>query len=85
MEYKVLVRLFVPEIEEEYEIYIPINKFVGEVVKSINQLINSMSSGILPIKDEVYLINRQTGACYLGDTLIRDTDIRNGTELVMIL
>ncbi|MBR2708865.1 hypothetical protein IKE98_00840 [Candidatus Saccharibacteria bacterium] len=85
MEYKVLVRLFVPEIGEEYEIYIPINKFVGEVVESINQLTNSMSSGILPIKDEIYLINRQTGACYSGDTLIRDTDIRNGTELVMIL
>ena len=85
MEYKVLVRLFVPEIEEEYEIYIPINKPVGEIVKSINQLTNSMSTGILPIKDEIYLINRHTGVCYSSDALVRDTDIRNGTELVMIL
>ena len=85
MEYRVLIRLFVPEIEEEYEMYIPINKFVGEIVRSINQLTNSMSAGVLPIKDEVYLINRHTGVCYSGDMLIRDTDIRNGTELVMIL
>lgn len=85
MEYRVLVRLFVPEIEEEYEMYIPINKPVGEIVKSINQLTNSMSAGVLPLKDEIYLINRYTGACYSGDAIIRETDIRNGTELVMIL
>ena len=85
MEYRVLIRLLVPEIEEEYEIYIPINKTVGEIVKSINQLTNSMSAGVLPVKDEIYLINRYTGVCYPGDAVIRDTDIRNGTELVMIL
>ena len=83
MEYKVLIRLYVPEIEEEFEVYIPINKTVYEVTASLNQLVN-MLSRVYPIKDTTILYNRRSGAPYLSDVLIRDTDIRNGTELVMI-
>ena len=83
MEYKVLVKLFVPEIEETYEAYIPINRTVGHVVLSLNQLINSIS-GIYPLNQNLLLYNRRTGVPYDRGLLVRDTDIRNGTELVMI-
>ena len=83
MEYKVLVRLFVPEIEDSYEAFIPINKTVGEVTVLFNQLVSNIS-GIYPQDKNIILYNRRTGVPYDRGLLIRDTDIRNGTELAMI-
>ena len=83
MEYKVLIRLFVPEIEDKYEVYIPINKTIGEITPLINQLVTSASK-VYPPERNIFLYNRRTGILYSRDSLVRDTDIRNGTELVMI-
>ena len=42
MEYKVLIKLFVPEIEEAYEAYIPINKTVGQVSVLLNHMVSKI-------------------------------------------
>lgn len=83
MEYKVLIKLYLPEIEESYEAYIPLYKTVAEVSGLLNQMAHSMAD-IFPILPTTLLYNRRTGVLYDQATLIVDTDIRNGTELVMI-
>ncbi len=83
MEYKALIKLFVPEIEETFELYIPINKTIGELSILLKQTVNSLS-GAYPIKPRVELWNRRTNMFYSYGLLVRDTDIKNGTELVMI-
>lgn len=82
MEYKVLIKLFVPEIKEAYEMYIPINKTVGELTLLLCKLVNDLSK-VYPIKDNACLCNRHTGIIYEKNYLVRDTDIRNGTELII--
>lgn len=82
MEYKVLVTILVPEIEKNFEIYIPVNKTIGEVMKLINKLINESTSGIFPMKNNFALCNRFTNEVYSFNKFVRDTDIRNGTQLV---
>ena len=37
MEFKVLVTILVPEIEKNFEIYLPVNKTIGEVLILINK------------------------------------------------
>lgn len=82
MEYKVLVLILVPEIEKKFEIYLPVNRTIGDVLRYINKLINENTSGIFPIKNNVVLCNRFTNEVYSFNKYIRDTDIRNGTQLV---
>lgn len=82
MEYKVLVKLFVPEIEDTYEMYIPINKTVGEISELICKLINDLSK-VYPPKKNACLCNRHSGIIYEKNIKIIQTDIRNGTELVL--
>ena len=67
MQYKVLIKLYVPEVEESYEAYIPINKTIYTVNKTLK------------------LYNRYTGMLYDYTKIVRDTDIRNGSQLVAIL
>ena len=83
MEYKVLIRIYVPEIEENYEIYIPINKTVYQTITTLNKIINNISGGIYPIKDNLTLYNRRTYQEYKLEEIIINTDIKNGTELVL--
>lgn len=83
MEYRVLIKLYAPEIEEIYEIYIPINKTIGEIAVLLNKLVNELSEAY-PIKPDVELYNRRTGALYAKNSVVRDTDIRHGTELIII-
>ena len=82
MDYKVMIKLLVPEIEKSYELYIPINRTISDVCKLINKLVNEDTYGLFPIRDDVLLCNRHTGEFYSYQSYIRDTNIRNGTQLV---
>ena len=42
MDYKVLVNIFVPETEQVFEMYIPINKTVSQVLILAIKLINNI-------------------------------------------
>lgn len=83
MEYKVLVEIFLPEIEERYEAYIPINKTIGEIVDLLLGLIRNQHDE-LPNDIKPKLYNRHNYRKYYGKEVVRTTDIRNGTELIMI-
>lgn len=83
MNNKVLIKLIVPEIENDYDLFIPINRRIGDIIKLISSAINEMSDGIF-IEKNRNLYNRDTGFQYYINDLVRETDIRNGTVLVLI-
>jgi len=83
MDYKVLVTVYVPEIERNFEFYIPINRRVELVIQLLNLAINNIMFEEFPIKDNLQLCNRRTGQIYDNGYYIRNTDIRNGTQLVL--
>ncbi len=82
MEYKVLVTIHVPEIEKAYEVYLPINRAIGDVCRLINKMINEDTNGVYPISDTIALCDKFTSEMYPYDKLVRETNIRNGSQLV---
>ncbi len=84
MQYKVLIVLYIPEIEEEYEFYIPVNKHIEEVIEILNKAVAEISYQVYPIKDNLKLVNRRTGEVYDNGSYVRNTTIKNGTQLVLI-
>lgn len=82
MKNKVLVKLIVPDIDSTYDIFIPINKKVGEIVLLITKSINEHENISLP--DNKILYDRNTGKNYDINVLLKDTDIRNGTNLILL-
>lgn len=83
MDFKVLVNVYVPEIEYNFEFYIPVNKYLNEVLLILNSAINEITHGEYPIKDDLHLCNRRTGESYELGKYVRNTDINNGTQLVL--
>ena len=84
MNNKVLVKVYVPTIEEQYDILIPLNRRIYNVVKLLVKAINELSNGYYEPKNKPILYNKITAIPYDENLSIRESNIRNGTELVLI-
>ncbi len=83
MKNKVLVELLVPELEKSYDIYIPISKRIGNVIFLLVKAINELGIDY-DMNNTIALFNRDTSMKYNPNDLVYNTDIRNGTTLILI-
>lgn len=84
MENKVLVEIVVPEILQTFDVYLPINKKMGNIIVLLNKAINELSNNCYPISQNKVLYNANTKELYQSDILLFNTNIRNGSKLVLI-
>lgn len=84
MENKVLIILNVPELDENYDMMIPISRKVGNLIELISKFLFEITDGKYSVDVHKSLYNKETGYRYNNNSLIADTDIRNGTRLVLI-
>lgn len=80
---KVFIIVHVPLIEEKYEVYIPIGKQIYKISSILGKAVSELSGGHFPIKEAV-LYSKDTGKAYNINLTVKETDIRNGSELVLI-
>lgn len=84
MENKVLVNLYVPFLEKKYEIFLPANKKIGEIISLVGKALNDVTGGYYIYRENERIYNRITGKEYSLGEMIKHTNIRNGTELVFM-
>lgn len=84
MKNKILIELIVPDVEETYNVYIPINKKVGNVIILLSKAIAESTNGRYKENEYNALYDGELGERYLMDTLIRNTNIRNGKKIILM-
>lgn len=84
MENKVLINLYVPFLEKKYEVFLPVNKKIGEIIYLLGKALNDITGGYYIYQQEEKLYNRFNGKEYQLNEIIKHTNIRNGTELVFM-
>ena len=84
MDNKVLVTIIVPLIEKKYEVFLPANKKKGEIVSLLSKGLVEVSNGYYIITNKEKLYNRMTGKEYNNNQILKNTDIRHGTWLVLM-
>lgn len=84
MKNKVLVELVVPTIESSFDVYLPINKRIGNIITLLNKTVAEFSEGCYEGTNNTALYNRETSEKYDVNTLLYNTDIRNGTTLILL-
>lgn len=84
MDNKVLVKLFVPLIEKQYEVFLPVGKKIGDIVILLSKSLVEVSGNYYQITNNEELYNRITGKAYDDTQILKNTDIRNGTELIIM-
>lgn len=83
MKNKINVDVVIPSLNETYNIFIPVNKTVGEVVSLINKAVNELTDGEFPISNSLSLINLYTGTLYNFSYSVKNNKIQNGSRLVL--
>ena len=84
MKNKVFVKIEVPEIDKTYDVYLPVNKKMGNIINLLNQAVNELSNGEFALSTENILYNKSTKERYSPDILLLNTSIRNGSVLILV-
>ena len=84
MNNKVLIKLLVPATGQTYDIFIPVNELVWKINKLIVKAISDISDNIINPQNKYVFVNKKTNKIYESNDIIINTDIRNGTELILL-
>lgn len=85
MNNKIIVKVILPNIELESDVFIPVNEQLWKIEKLIVKCVYDILSIAFNPKQESYvIINKITGQIYDKNQTVLNTDIRNGTELYFI-
>lgn len=81
---KVLVKIYVPMLEEIYDVWIPTHKRIFNVIILLIKAINELNDNCYKTKEMPILYDKITAEEYDINLKVRETTIKNGTELILI-
>ena len=84
LENKVLISVNVPQLESKYDIYVPVNRKIHYVIGMIKESLQQLSQGAFDVNNNYMLYNKETGIAYDMNILVRDSDIRNGSKVILL-
>ncbi len=84
MNNKILVKIYAPEFDKTFDVYIPVNYLIWKINKMLAKCIGDLCDYDIDLRKEFLLINKLTNEIYENNTIVRNTNIRNGTELIII-
>ena len=84
MNNKILIELYVPLIEKEYDVFIPVNKRIGIIKQLLEKGISELGDNGYEIKQDTNLYSKETGLPYMVQDFVKDTDIKNGSRIVLM-
>ena len=84
MNEKILVIVYVPLLEESYNIFVPVSKKVGVIKKLLEKTVGELKYPEYSQNSKFLLYNKDSNINYNNDVYIKNTDIRNGTKLVLL-
>lgn len=84
MENKVLIRLNVLELDTKFDVFIPVNEIVWKIKKLLVKVVSNMFDISLDSSMHFLLMNQENCRIYEENEIVIDTDIRNGTELLLV-
>lgn len=84
MKNKVLICLIVPDIDKKYDVYIPINKKIGNIIALLGRAVQDLNPGEFTFNNKIQIYNQKSGMRYDLNQIVKNTDIRNGTGLVLM-
>ena len=80
---KILINLYVPNLNQHYDLFIPVNEFIWKINKLVVKSISDLSDGKLLMNQNYVIANIETGKIYDNNDIVINTDIRNTTKLAL--
>ena len=81
---KILVSIYVPALEENYDFWITINKKIYKIILLLIKIINESSGDYYRPTTMPLLYDKLTAKPYDINMTVKDNQIGNGTEMILI-
>ena len=81
---KILIELEIPLIEIKYDMFIPINKKLGTIKTLIEASLIELTDNAYEVREDSNFYSKETGEIYDVNKTIRDTDLKNGSRIILI-
>ena len=75
---KILINLYIPSLDENYNLFIPINKKVGTIKNTIISTTKNLAEG------NYKLVLLESGAIVDDNVYVKNSGIVNGSRLILI-
>jgi len=84
MHNKILIVLEVPSIEKKYNVFLPINKKISNIIILLTKAVSELTSGGYIIRGNECLYNKINGIKYDNEVYLKDSDLTNGSTVILI-
>ena len=84
MNNKILVEIFVPATREKYDVYIPTESRMSEVLKMVSSALTDLSEGKFKANQDTVLCDSDTGIIYNVNMEVVELGIKTGSRLMLI-
>lgn len=81
---KILINVYVPSLEENYDFWIPINKKIYKIILLLIKIINESSDDFYRPNVMPLLYDKLTAQPYDINLTVKDNQIGNGTQMILI-
>ena len=75
---KMFINLYIPTLDESYDIFIPVNKKVGTIKNAIVNSIRGLGT------ENYKLISKEEGKIFDDNAYVKASGITNGAKLVLL-
>lgn len=81
---KILIELFVPVLHRSYDIFIPLQAPMNEVLQLLKKAVMELSNGQFYANAETILCHREDGSIVDINVSVYELNLRNGSKLMLI-
>ncbi len=83
MDFRVYVVIEMPILDRKYELLVPIDRRIHDLISVLVKAVPELKSNFYERRDPV-LISKTNGTVYDLNAVIKNTDIKNGTRLLLL-
>jgi hypothetical protein len=83
MDFRVYITIETPILDKTYELLVPIDRRIHELISALKKNIPELSNNYYT-KNTPNLYNKSTGEIYDMNLIIKDSNIKTGTRLLLI-
>ncbi|MEG6533636.1 methyltransferase [Caldifermentibacillus hisashii] len=81
---KVLVEIFLPAANQSFDVYIPLESRMSEVLVLVSSLLSDLSDGKYKATHDAVLCDAETGIIFNINMTVFELGIKNGSKLMLI-
>lgn len=84
MNNKALVEIYVPATAQKYDVFIPLESKMSDVIKMVAGALSDLSNGNYKATDEAILCDADTGIIFNVNMEVAELGIKTGSRLMLI-